>query len=388
VKPSTRLARVPEFPFARWGDACREAIEAGADLIRLDVGNPDLPPPPEVIDAARSALGDASAHGYPGYRCVAPLRRAIADYYDRRFSVSLDPESEICCLLGSKEGIVHLTEALVDPGDVVLVPDPGYAPYAAAARLAGAEVIRFPLLAEHGHTPDFDAIDVDVAKRARILWLNYPNNPTGAVGGSDVFAEAVAFARAHDMLLCHDAPYADVRFDGEPPGSLLASPGARSVAIEFNSLSKTYNMAGWRIGYAVGALAVLELLRRIRTNVDSGMFMPIQRAAVTALATDATWIERRNTVYRERLAVLVELMDELGFRASMPSATHYVWVGLPEGESSEAYARRLLRETGVAVAPGTFFGPGGEGFLRISATAPTDRIHEAARRWSVWVGSR
>lgn len=384
MMPSARLAGVPEFPFSRWAIHCRAAEERGLDLIRLDVGNPDLPPPPAVIEAMCAALRSPTAHGYPGYRGSAALRHAICAYYERRFAVSLDPETQVACLLGSKEGIVHLQQALLDAGDVVLLPDPGYAPYEAGAGLSQASIIRFPLTAERDYVPDFDAIPEEAACRAKVIWLNYPNNPTGAIADAETLERAVAFARRHGLLLCHDAPYADVRFDECRPGSILQVSGAADVAIEFNSLSKTYNMAGWRIGYAVGNANALELLRRIKSNIDSGLFYPLQHAAVVALGTDEAWIEERNAIYRERVGILVDALATAGLITALPRATHYLWSHIPDGETAEPFALRLLNETGIAVAPGTFFSPGGDGFVRISATAPTRRIHQAAERLSSW----
>jgi LL-diaminopimelate aminotransferase len=384
MRPSARLAGVPEYPFARWAVHCRAAVGRGLDLIRLDIGNPDLPPPPAVIEAACDALHSPTEHGYPGYRGSVELRHAICASYERRFGVLLDPESQVACLLGSKEGIVHLQQAILDPGDVVLLPDPGYAPYGAGAGLSQATIVRFPLAAEREYVPDFDAISRDVVRRARAIWLNYPNNPTGAIADVGTLERAVAFARRHDLLLCHDAPYADVRFAGCRPPSVLQVPGAADVSIEFNSLSKTYNMAGWRIGYAVGNAGALDLLQKIKSNVDSGLFRPLQRAAVAALGTGEAWIEERNAIYRERLGVLVAALATAGLVAAMPRATPYLWVRIPDGETAEPFALRLLHDTGIAVAPGTFFGPGGEGFVRVSATAPTGRIREAADRLSSW----
>ena len=290
----------------------------------------------------------------------------------------------MACLLGSKEGIDHLQQAILDPADVVLLPDPGYTPYDAGAGLSQASIVRFPLTAERNHVPEFDAIPADVARRAKGIWLNYPNNPTGAVADTETFEQAVAFARRHGLLLCHDAPYADVRFNGHRPMSILQVAGAVDVAIEFNSLSKTYNMAGWRIGYAVGNAPALELLRRIKSNVDSGLFHPLQHAAVVALETDEAWIEERNAIYQERLGILVDALASAGLIAALPRATHYLWTRIPDGETAEPFALRLLDEIGIAVAPGTFFGRGGEGFVRVSATAPNGRIREAAERLSSW----
>jgi LL-diaminopimelate aminotransferase len=386
VIPSARLAAVPEYPFARWATHCRCAEERGLDLIRLDVGNPDLPPPPTVLDVACDAIRSPSSHGYPPHRASPELREAICARYERRFGVSLDPKTQVACLLGSKEGIVHLQQAILDPAAPVLLPDPGYAPYAAGAGLSRATIVRFPLRAEGGYLPDFDRIPPEIAGRAKAIWLNYPNNPTGVAAGRETFERAVAFARRHDLLLCHDAPYAEIRHDGREPVSVLQVPGAVDVAIEFNSLSKTFNMAGWRIGYAVGHPEAIDLLRRIKSNVDSGMFMPLQRAAVAALRTDDSWVEERNEVYRERLHLLADACAASGWSTETPQATHYLWTCLPDGEEAESVALRLLDGAGIAVAPGSFFGPGGEGFIRLSVTAPTERIREAADRLAAWRG--
>ena len=380
MRPSIRLASVPEFPFSRWARECAAVQQQGKTLIRLDIGNPDLPPPPAVVEAACQAIRSTNTHGYPGYRGSLELRHAICAYYERRFGVSLHPETQVACLLGSKEGIVHFQQAVLDPGDVVLLPDPGYAPYDAGAGLAQASIVRFPLRVESGYAPDFEAIPEDAVRKAKILWLNYPNNPTGAVAKAETLERAVAFAKEHGLLLCHDAPYADVRFGACRPMSVLQIPGGDDVSIEFNSLSKTYNMAGWRIGYAVGSPVALELLRKIKSNVDSGLFEALQSAAVAALQTDAEWIESRNAIYRKRLDLLADALCEAGMPTAVPEATHYLWPRIPEGTTSESFALDLLYTTGIAIAPGTFFGPGGEGFVRVSVTAPTSQIRESARR--------
>ncbi len=282
--------------------------------------------------------------------------------------------------MGSKEGIVNLAMAYLDPGDVVLVPDPGYAPYTMGAMLAGAEVANFPLIASNNFLPDLDGIPPEVVSRARMIWLNYPNNPTGAVADLAFLEEAVAFARAHDILLCFDAPYCDVTYDGYEAPSVLQVEGAKDVAVEFNSLSKTYNMAGWRMGMAVGNADVLAALAQVKSNVDSGMFHPLQEAAVRALVTGSAWIAERNAVYRGRLSILAEGLAAVGLDAPLPRAALYLWAAVPKGESSEILARRWLEQAGVAVAPGSFFGPSGTDYIRISVTAPTERIQESMER--------
>jgi LL-diaminopimelate aminotransferase len=396
---SDRLTNLPAYPFAIWAEHIADARRRGLDVIRLDVGSPDMPPPDAVIQRLCRSARQPDSHGYPSYRGIPALRRAIAEYYARRFDVGLDPDSEVVPLIGSKEGLVNLSLAALDPGDLALVPDPGYAPYARGAILAGGEICTFPLLPEHGFLPDLDAIPSEVADQAVLIWLNYPNNPTGATADLDFFTRAVDFARRHGLLLCHDAPYADITYD-DPSTSLgdryrapsvLQVPGASEVAVEFNSLSKMANMAGWRVGMAVGNARALEALSRVKSNVDSGIFRPLQEAAIEALSTDPEWIAERNQVYRNRLELLVKGLRGIGLDASLPRATLYLWTRIPgtvkaEGRSawtSERFARMLLERTGIAVAPGSFFGPAGEGFVRLSATASTPQIQEAVRRLEV-----
>jgi LL-diaminopimelate aminotransferase len=395
MKRAQRLIKSASYPFAEWSKHIDAATKRGMDVIRLDIGNPEMAPPDDVIDALKRSAGNTSHHGYPGYRGVPALRDGIADYYHRRFGVRLDASSQVVPLIGSKEGIVNIAQACVDPGDIVLVPDPGYAAYTLGGYLAGADVRTFPLIPECGYLPDLDAIPPDVADSAVMLWLNYPNNPTGATADLGFFEEAVQFARRHDLLLCHDAPYSDVTYDGYAAPSILEVNGASDVAIEFNSLSKTWNMAGWRIGMAVGNADALTALGQVKSNFDSGVFRPVQDAAVRALSMDPDWISDRNRIYKNRLDIVLDALNAVGIETTRPSATLYLWVQIPdqfvpakqatytesiETGSSEAFALSLLEKTGVALAPGSFFGPAGEGFVRISITAPTDRVQEAMRR--------
>jgi LL-diaminopimelate aminotransferase len=381
MKRARRLQNLPEYPFSRWTRQVEAVRQRGVDVIRLDVGNPDLPPPADVVEELCAAARLPDQHGYASYRGLPKLREAIASYYLRRFGVALDPDTEVLPLIGSKEGIVNLSLACLDPGDVSLVPDPGYAPYSMGAILAGGDVQTVPLPAEEGFLPDLDAIPAGAANRARLLWLNFPNNPTGAIASLEFFTRAVGFARERGLLLCHDASYCDVTFDGYVAPSLLEVPGASEVAVEFGSLSKTYNMAGWRLGTAVGSAAVLEILAQTKSNVDSGMFRPAQVAAIRALSVDPRWISQRNAVYGERMGILLAALDAIGLKASRPRATLYLWAQLPEGSTSEAFALSVLEETGVALAPGSFFGSGGEGYVRFSVTAPTPRLQEAVERF-------
>jgi LL-diaminopimelate aminotransferase len=381
-----RLQNLPPYPFARWAAQVTAARQRGLDVIRLDIGNPDMPPPAEVTATLCHSAQQAGHHGYAGYRGLPVLRQAIADYYARRFDVNLDPEIQAVPLIGSKEGIVNIALATLDPGDLVLVPDPGYAPYTMGAALAGAEVYTFPLLAARDFLPDLDAIPKAVADRARLMWLNYPNNPTGATADRAFLARAVAFARRHHVLLCHDAPYCDVTYDGYVAPSVLQIDGAMDVAVEFNSLSKTWNMPGWRIGMAVGNPQALAALAQVKSNMDSGMFRPLQEAAAQALAIDPAWIAARNATYRQRMEILRAGLERTGMQGQLPRAALYIWASVPPGETSEPFALTLLNQTGVAVAPGSFFGPAGEGYVRLSVTAPTDRIQEAVERLQFRLG--
>jgi LL-diaminopimelate aminotransferase len=308
------------------------------------------------------------------------LREAISAYYQRRFGVLLDPKSEVVPLIGSKEGIVNIALACLDPGDLVLVPDPGYAPYTLGAMLAGADVWSYPLVPERGFLPDLEGIPDGVADRAVVLWLNYPNNPTGATADLGFFSEAVSFARRHALLLCHDTPYCDVTYGNYHAPSLLQVDGAIEVAIEFNSLSKTFNMAGWRVGMAVGNAQALAWLAQVKSNVDSGIFRPLQEAAIEALSVEQEWLCERNQIYQDRLEETVRGLNAVGIAALHPRATFYLWVRVPEGWSSEEFALALLEQTGVAVAPGSFFGAAGEGYVRFCAAAPAPRIREAVER--------
>jgi len=380
VKCAKRLSNVPSYPFARWATHLKAAQDKGLEVIRLDMGNPDMPPSEEVIAAMCQSAHRPNHHGYPGFRGIPALREAIADYYQRRFGVVLDPETQAVPLLGSKEGIVNMALACLDPGDVALIPDPGYAPYTMGTILAGATVNTFPLQQERGFLPDLDFIPADIADRAVLMWLNYPNNPTGATAGMDFFSQAVEFARRHKLLLCHDAPYSDVTYSGYVASSLLQVPGATEVAVELNSLSKTFNMAGWRVGMAVGNAEALALLARVKSNVDSGIFRPLQEAAVCALSATPESISARNAIYQQRLQLVLEGLEAIGINGSMPRATLYIWAQVPSGWASETFALSLLDETGISVAPGSFFGPAGEGYIRVSVTSSTEQIREAARR--------
>jgi LL-diaminopimelate aminotransferase len=389
MKVAKRIQDLPTYVFAALGERVRALKEGGADVIRLDIGSPDLTPPGPVVGALEEAARRPEVHGYAGFYGDPGFRRAVAGYYGRRFGVDLDPRREVLALIGSKEGIHHLPTAMVDPGDVVLVPDPCYPAYVTPALLVGGEVHRMPLLRENGFLPDLDAVPEGVARRARVLWLNYPNNPTAAVADLEFLERAVAFARRHEILLAYDNPYSEVTWDGGAPPSVLQVPGAREVAVEFNSLSKSGNMAGWRVGMLVGNAEVVAAVARVKTNADTGIFRPLQEAGVVALNLPGAWHVERNEVYRRRRAVVTRALDRMNLWYAPYEATLYVWTEVPATfESSDAFAASLLEETGVSVSPGSAFGPSGEGYARISLVQSEERLEEAMERWERWVIGR
>jgi LL-diaminopimelate aminotransferase len=388
VDLSNRLKSLPPYHFAEYNKKIAALRAAGVDVINLSIGDPDLPTPPEVVEVLRAAAGDPVNQRYPEYAGMPELRSAIAAWFARRFGVELDPAREVVPLIGSKEGLAHLPLAVMDPGDVALMPDPNYPVYPTAVALAGGICHMVPLDPARGWLPDLADVPVDVARRARTLWLNYPNNPTGASATRAFFAEAVAFAGAHDLLLIHDMAYAEVAYDGARPPSVLEVPGAKEVAIEFHSLSKAYNMAGFRIGMAVGNAVAVEGLTRLKSNLDTGIFRPIQLAAVAALGLSASWLAERNAIYQRRRDRIVAACRRLGLATEKPEAGLYVWPRVPEGRTSSAFALELLERAAVAVTPGTNFGADGEGYVRISLTAPDERIDEAVGRMEAAVAAR
>ncbi len=384
MRTSRRLDLLPPYLFAEISRTVGRLRAEGRDVISLGIGDPDLPTPQPIVDALCEAARDPANHRYPETEGLPELRAAIADWYRRRFGVELDPNAEVVPLIGSKEGIAHIPLAVIDPGDLVLVPDPGYPVYTSGAVFAGGEVFYVGLKADRGFLPDLGAVPTDVARRARLLWLNYPNNPTGATADEEFFREVVEFARQFDIVVCHDAAYSEVAFDGYRPASFLQVPGARDVGVEFHSLSKTYNMTGWRVGMAVGNAEVIQALTRVKTNFDSGIPQATQRAAITALRGPDGWVEANNRVYRRRRDLAVEALRAAGFEVRPPRATFYLWVPTPDGQPSIQFALRLLEATAVVVTPGVGFGPGGEGYFRISLTTPDDRLEEALRRLVAW----
>ncbi len=375
-----RVQELPPYLFAGISRKIAEKRSQGVDVISFGIGDPDLPTPQHIIDALAEASRDPANHRYPETEGLPELREAIARWYERRFGVSLDPQREVLPLVGSKEGVGHIALCFIDPRDVALVPDPGYPVYAVGTMFAGGEAYYLPLREENGFLPDLEAVPQEVARRAKALWLNYPNNPTGAVADLDFFERAAAFARKQGLAVLHDGPYSEVAFDGYRPPSFLQADGAREVGIEFHSLSKSYNMTGWRIGMAVGNAEIIDALMRVKSNLDSGVPQAIQRMAIAALEGPQDCIEEHNRVYQRRRDRLVRALQGLGLRVSPPKASLYVWARVPDGTTSVQYATRLLDEAGVVVTPGTGYGPSGEGYVRLSLTLPDERLEEGVRR--------
>ena len=377
---SRLIQDLPPYHFADAKKRIAERRAAGVDVISLSMGDPDLPAPQAVIDRLCSALQNPENTRYPEYAGVRALHEAIAAWFERRFAVHLTPEHDILPLLGSKEGLVYSAAAILNAGDISLIPDPYYPVYITASTSVGAETFMLPLLEENGYLPELDKIPQDVLAKSRLLWLNYPNNPTAACADRRFFEEVVAFARRHNLAIIHDMAYAEVYFDDFRPMSILQIPGASEVAVELHSLSKTYNMAGFRVGMAVGNAELVEAVSRLKSNIDSGMFRPVQYAAIEALQLPESWIEQRNAIYRRRRDVVVAGCNAIGMRTQTPGAGLYVWAAVPGEFTSRDFANWLFDKTGVFVTPGTNFGDAGEGYVRISLTAPEERIAAALQR--------
>jgi len=380
ISPAERLQALPPYVFARLDELKARAREQGLDLIDLGMGNPDGSAPEPVIEAAIAALKNPANHGYPPFEGTASFRRTIAAWYKRRYDVDLDPDSEALPLLGSKEGLTHLALAYINPGDVILVPSPAYPPHFRGPAIAGGKVHSLILKPENDWVIDLAAIPGQVAQQAKILYFNYPSNPTAATAPREFFEEIVAFARKYEILLVHDLCYAELAFDGYQPTSLLEIPGAKEIGVEFHTMSKTYNMAGWRVGFVVGNRRIVQGLRTLKTNLDYGLFAALQFAAETALQLPDSYLHQVQQRYRTRRDFLIDGLAELGWSIPKPKATMYVWVPTPPGVGSTDFALSVLQQTGVVVTPGNAFGAGGEGYVRVSLIAECDRLGEAIRR--------
>jgi LL-diaminopimelate aminotransferase len=388
MRAANRITTMPPYPFASLGRTVAKLQTQGVDVIRLDIGSPDLPPDERIIGTLQSCAAKADQHGYGGYFGTKQFRAAVATYYKKRFHTEVDPETEVIPLLGSKEGIFNTALAWLDAGDVALVPDPGYVTYSIGPAMVGADTYEMPLLEQNGFLPDLAAIPGDVLKRARLMWLNYPNNPTGAIATEAFLKQAVDFCTAHDLLLCFDAPYSDNTYDGYVAPSILEIPGAREVALEFNSLSKSHNLAGWRVGMAVGNAEAIKALGVVKSNVDSGIALPVQAMAIEALTGDQSWLGPRNAVYVERRDIVMAGLEAMGLKALPPKGAIYVWTPVTPGWTSARYAEQLLADTGVSIAPGSMFGRSGEGYARISLVQTAARVRDAMERWQRWSSQR
>jgi len=381
-EPATRLSQLPPYPFAVINQRVRELTTRGIDVINLDVGSPDAPPPDFVIDALAQSAHDPKNHGYSGYKGTPGFRAAVARYYERRFGVTIDPEREILPLVGSKEGIVNLCLTYLDRGDIALVPSIGYPSYSMGASMAGAEVCWIPMNADF--TPQFDAIPPDALKRAKLLWLNYPNNPTGATVDAAFYQRAVDFCAAHNILLASDNPYVDVTYDGYSAGSVLQADNAKPHAIEFISLSKSHNMAGWRLGAAVGAADTIANLLQIKSNFDSGHFHAIYDAGIVALdQTPQAWIDARNAVYQRRRDRILATLPRIGLTAQTPKGSLYIW-GRTADSDGRRYVEDALINAHVSMAPGAIYGPGGDAYVRISVGITDERLEQALEQLEQW----
>jgi LL-diaminopimelate aminotransferase len=375
-----RLDQVPPYLFAELERKISAKQQEGIDVISLGIGDPDLPTPEAVVEAGAAALRDPSTHQYPSNQGSLEFREAAAGFYRNRFGVELDVAAEVIPVLGGKEAVGHIALACLDPGDLCLSPEPGYPPYTSGPVFAGAEVHYLPLTEENSFFPDFAAISDEVASRANLLYLDYPNNPTGAIVPDGAFERAVAFARAHDLIVVHDNAYSEITFDGYVAPSFLETPGAMDVGVEIFSLSKGWNMTGWRCGLVAGNAELVDRYRGLKANLDSGLFDAIQRAGAVALTEEREFPRQMSEVYARRRDLLVEALAQIGLDVEPPKATPYFWVRVPEGHTSESFASLVLDQANVVVSPGPGYGPSGEGFVRLSLTVPDERLEEAVRR--------
>ncbi|MBI2847504.1 MAG: LL-diaminopimelate aminotransferase [Chloroflexi bacterium] len=388
MRTAKRISEVPPYFFMEINRKIAEKRAKGEDVISFAIGDPDLPTPPHILNRLWETARDPVNHRYPDYDGLPEFRRAISGWYEKRFGLSFHPDKEVLPLIGSKEGIGHAAFCFIDPGDIALVPDPAYPVYSVCTTYAGGEPYFLPLTEENDFLPDLDSVPSSVAHKAKLLWINYPNNPTAAVAGMDFFERVVAFAKKYDLAVCHDAAYTEIAFDGYKPLSFLQAKGARDVGMEFHSLSKTYNMTGWRVAMAVGNEKMVNALTKIKSNIDSGIPNAIQYAAIEALTGPQDCIGEHTAIYQRRRDKLVEALTKIGLRFKVPQASLYVWARLPEGWTSLKFAERLLEDTAVVVTPGIGYGQYGEGYIRVSMSLPDDRLEEGVRRIASWRASK
>lgn len=384
MRLSRRIEHLPPYLFVEINKKIAQKRAKGEEVISFAIGDPDMPTPAHVIEKLCQAARDPVNHRYPETEGLPELRQAIADWYKNRFGVSLDPETEVLPLIGSKEGIAHIAFCLLDFRDVALVPDPAYPVYAVSTMLASGNPYYLPLTAENNFLPDLKAVPTYILKRAKLLWINYPNNPTGAVADLDFFNRVVEFAKKHKLVVCHDGPYSEVAFDGYRPVSFMQADGAKEVGVEFHSLSKTYNMTGWRVGMVVGNRVMIDALKRLKSNLDSGIPQAIQQAAIAALTGPQDCIRAHNEIYQRRRDLIIEVLNNIGLKAYPPKASLYIWAKVPEGYTSMEFATDLLDKVGVAVTPGIGYGKHGEGYVRLSLTVPDVAVVKGLSQLSAW----
>ncbi len=380
VEWADRIKTLPPYLFAKLDQMKDEIRRKGIDIIDLGVGDPDMPTPSHIIKKMQQEVENPIHHKYPSYVGMLKFRESVANFYRKRFNVKLDPETEIISLIGSKEGIAHFPLAFINPGDYAIVTEPGYPVYAISTRFAGGEVYFAPLLEKNNFLPDLSSIPEDIAKKAKVFFVNYPNNPTGAIANKDFFEQLIDFAKRYNIIIAHDAAYTELYMDDEKPLSFLEIDGAMEVGIEFHSLSKTYNMTGWRIGWACGNKDIVQALGKIKTNIDSGVFQAIQEAAIEALDSSQDCVDELRNIYRKRRDVLISGLKEIGLDVNAPKATFYVWIKVPEGYTSQSFSELLLTKAGIVTTPGNGFGPSGEGYIRIALTVNEERLKEAVER--------
>jgi LL-diaminopimelate aminotransferase len=380
VEPAKRVKDLPPYLFATIDKMKGKAVSRGIDLIDMSIGDPDIPTPKHIVESMRKAVKNPAHHQYPSYVGMLSFRQAVADWYKKRFNVTLNPKTEVLSLIGSKEGIGHMPLAFINPGDYVLVPSPGYPVYPVATLFAGGKIHEMPLLEKNNYLPDLQAIPRNVLKKAKLMFVNYPNNPTAACADRAFYKKLIAFAAEHNIIICHDAAYTEMYYDGEKPLSFLQIPGAKNVGIEVHSLSKTYNMTGWRVAFAVGNKDVIAGLGKIKTNIDSGIFQAIQEAGIEALNTDDKVLKKLRDTYQGRRDALHEGLTKLGLEVNKPDATFYLWTKCPKGMSSMEFTAHLLNKAGILTTPGNGFGAPGEGYIRFALTVPVKRIKEAVKR--------
>src|SRR3990170_3408079 len=388
MKVAKRIENLPPYLFVEITKKIAAKRAKGEEVISFAIGDPDIPTPPHIIDKLVQAARDPVNHRYPESEGLPELRKAIADWYQKRFRVTLDPDKEVLPLLGAKEGIAHIALCFIDQGDVALVPDPAYPVYAIGTLLAGGESYYLPLTQENNFLPDYASIPDDILKKARLLWINYPNNPTGAVADLDFFKRTVEFARQHNIGVCHDGPYTEVAYDGYKPVSFLQADGARDVGVEFHSLSKSYNMTGWRIGMVVGNAEMVKALKTVKSNVDSGIPQAIQLAAIAALRGPQDCIPQHNAIYQRRRDLVIDMLKSIGLEAKSPKASLYVWVKVPPGYNSADFATDLLEQVGVVVTPGLGYGKSGEGYIRLSLTISDAGLVKGLSKLAGWRDSK